>query len=325
MELFDCLSARHVACSLFLRYEYLLAFLGTGQWAHQRAGHGQNVPAEVTLIGLFAVPDDASAARLATEHINKDASLLPQTQLTVVPYFTERNERIGVHALLDALNNSSSPKIGIVGASSSRVCTSVSYSASWYHLPELSNSCTAPSLSNRENHPYFMRGVPPDNAQGVALASIIQYFGWSEVATISSIDEYGVGGLSAFTDAARDRGVEIVLVEQFISGAQDLREQVRGLKESGSRVFLSFTLGEDHRFIIKEAEKQGIVGEFYVWFCSDGCSEPTTWRNEEGGTDNVAYQAAIGTIGTLPAGGRGPSFEGTVRLIYYLTLSSLTV
>ena len=261
------------------------------------------------LIGLFATSDDASAARLATEHINQNDALLPHTRLEVVVHATDRDERTAVHTFLSDIN-SMPPKIGIVGAGSSRVCTSVSYPSSWYQVPQISPSCTAVSLSVKQNHPYFLRGVPPDSAQGVALVSLIQYFGWNEVAAISSIDEYGVGGLGSFVEAARVRDLNVVRVEQFVSGVEDVSEQVQGLKESGSRVFLSFTLGEDHRHIIKEANRQGIVGEFYVWFCSDACSQPLSYLDEDGNIDEEAYQAALGTIGTIPAGGRGPSFEG---------------
>ena len=96
-------------------------------------------------------------------------------------------------AFLDQLERG--PRIGVIGPSSSKVCAAVSFVASWYTVPLVSFSCTSPSLSDKSNHPYFLRGVPPDNAQGTALAELIEYFGYDDISAISTADEYGARGI----------------------------------------------------------------------------------------------------------------------------------
>ena len=61
----------------------------------------------------------------------------------------------------------------------------------------VSFSCTSPSLSDKTNHPYFLRGVPPDTAQGRALADLLEYFEFDglDIAAISTADEYGARGI----------------------------------------------------------------------------------------------------------------------------------
>lgn len=107
-------------------------------------------------------------------------------------------------------------------------------------------------------------------------------------------------------------------MEQFISGATDVSNQISSLKDSESRVFLSFMLGSDHNTVIREAVEQEIVGEFYVWFCADGCAASDSFystaedstRNE---IDEEVRLGMQGTLGTTPAGGRGPLYEALLE------------
>lgn len=91
--------------------------------------------------------------------------------------------------------NDGIPRIGVIGPASSKVCAAVSFPATWYEIPQVSYSCTSVSLSNKEKHPYFLRGVPPDDAQSKALADIMIYFEFGNVAAISTADEYGGRGI----------------------------------------------------------------------------------------------------------------------------------
>ena len=49
-------------------------------------------------------------------------------------------------------------------------------------------------------------------------------------------------------------------MEQFVSGAEEVTNQVSSLKDSGSRVFVSFMLSTDYYIVIKEAISQEIIG-----------------------------------------------------------------
>lgn len=73
-------------------------------------------------------------------------------------------------------------------------------------------------------------------------------------------------------------------------------------------------LGSDHNTVIKEAVEQDIVGEFYVWFCSDGCAATDSFyiTAEDGTRDEIdedVRRGMQGTLGTTPAGGRGELYD----------------
>lgn len=40
-------------------------------------------------------------------------------------------------------------------------------------------------------YPYFMRTVPPDSIQGVAIVNVIKDLGWSKIALLYSTSDYG--------------------------------------------------------------------------------------------------------------------------------------
>merc|ERR1712137_81909 len=280
------------------------------------------VPSEVTLLGLFAQtgafgsPDQfewLSAARVAVENVNADPDILPNTQILLDYSDTQTLEIVGVGNYLEQVNNSG-PRIGVIGASSSKVCAAVSFVTSWYELPMVSFSCTSPSLSDKTNHPYFLRGVPPDTAQGRALADLLEYFEFDglDIAAISTADEYGARGIEAFRNAAVAKGMNVVRVEQFVTGTLDVSSQVQSLKDSESRVFVSFMLASDYYSVVKEAIAQEIVGDRYVWFCADGCATSDSFYSVTDGEreyDQEVYDAMVGSFGTTPAGGRGPQYE----------------
>ena len=97
-------------------------------------------------------------------------------------------------AFLDQVNDGI-PRIGVIGPASSKVCTAVSFPASWYEVPMVSYSCTSVTLSDKAKHPFFLRGVPPDDAQSAALADIMLDFGFDNIGAISTADEYGGRGI----------------------------------------------------------------------------------------------------------------------------------
>ena len=71
-------------------------------------------------------------------------------------------------------------------------------------------------------------------------------------------------------------------------------------------------LASDHNLVIREAVAQEIVGEFYVWFCADGCAASDSFFDVSGETrelDQVVLDGMLGTLGTTPSGGRGPLYE----------------
>lgn len=68
------------------------------------------------------------------------------------------------------------------------------------HVPIISFSATSPSLSSFRS-PYFIRATLNVSSQVNTISSIIQYFGWREVALIYIDNQFGEAIIPFLTDA----------------------------------------------------------------------------------------------------------------------------
>ena len=76
--------------------------------------------------------------------------------------------------------------------------------ASAYSVPQSSYSCTASQLSNKAVYPFFLRTVPTDATQSLAVAGLIHYLGWRQVLVINSLGSYGAGFRRDFNNAVHE-------------------------------------------------------------------------------------------------------------------------
>ena len=200
--------------------------------------------------------------------------------------------------------------IAVVGAGSSSVSQITAIAGGVFEIPQLSYSSTAATLSNKADYPLFGRLVPPDNQQGSAFAQFVSFFDWGDtVAAISSADEYGVGGVDQFIKNGADLGVRLRTYQQFLSGATDIHVEMNELLISESRVFLAFLLGKDAQIVLENAIEFELIGDTFVWLCSDGCAQPSTYTDTDGEIIPRIRDASRGLIGLTPTGGTGELFE----------------
>ena len=189
-----------------------------------------------------------------------------------------------------------------------------------YDILLVSPTSSASSLSDDLLYPIFARSVAPDTFQARIMVDIIDYYynqtleaKWREVGVICTADDYGVGGAKDFIDRAGNRTIETVAFQQFLVGATDVTVEVRELGNSGARVFISYMLAVDYQTMIIEADKQEIIGDYYVWICSDGCATDDIFYDEESDTFVKKYQTlSLGYLGVLPQGGIGDMYDAYV-------------
>src|SRR3990167_11070432 len=199
---------------------------------------------------------------------------------------------------------------GVIGEAASAVSQIVAIAGGVFKVPQISYSSTAASLSSKSDYPLFSRMVPPDNQQGRAFVELIKKYGWeNKVSAISTSDEYGVGGITKFIDEGEKFGVTVKAYQQFLVGAKDISVELRELKNSGSRVFLAFCLASDAQNIFARASEYGIVGKYYVWLCSDGCSQSSLFVDSESNVNQTIRNNVQGLIGLTPKGGSGDLFN----------------
>lgn len=63
-------------------------------------------------------------------------------------------------------------------------------------IPQISYFSTGTTLANKILYPTFMRTIPSDSATGVAMAQVINYFGWTHVGVIVGSDSYSISCMS---------------------------------------------------------------------------------------------------------------------------------
>jgi len=260
-------------------------------------------------------PSEASAFRVAIEDINADPTILPNTQITYFIWDTQGTES---GALSGMINGSAAGVVGMVGPLTSDEATLSGIAGSVYLIPQISYGATAASLSDDLTYPYFARVIPSDTYQSSVFIEVIHYYysitrqeQWLSVGVICTADDYGVEGSKQFISLASvsTPNITVPAFQQFLVDATDVYEEVNVLKDSNARVFLAFMFSTGFRVAMNEALKQSIVGDTYVWFCSDGCTSQESFIQPKNDLAKTLLYAERGMIGTLPQGGTGPKYE----------------
>ncbi|HIE69747.1 MAG TPA: hypothetical protein EYP98_06015, partial [Planctomycetes bacterium] len=87
---------------------------------------------------------------------------------------------------------------------------SVSTLGGSFKVPVVSGAATSASLSDKDRYKYFSRVIPTDDMQSLAIAKIVETYGWQKVYGIVAREGYGEGLSIALSKALLDAGVEYV-------------------------------------------------------------------------------------------------------------------
>ena len=272
-------------------------------------------PTTLTLGGLFPLTGTLSAggverdaaARMAVKEINANTTLLPDTTLEMTVRDTQTDPTVGATAATELIN---AGVFGLVGAASSSVSIAIAEKAAASHVPQISYSSTNAALSNKTAYPYFLRDVPPDSVQGVALASIVYGLGIKNVATLSTNDDYGSGGISVFETAYEGLGGTVATSQQFDQGASSVLTQLQAIVDSGAKVIVLNTIVGDAKTVFSQAADVGISPENgYQWFGTDGPTQDQVYTDASNNVDTTLRDAMQGMVGTAPNRGEGAVYN----------------
>ncbi len=266
---------------------------------------------EIKLGGLFPLTgtlagggvEREAAFRMAIQEINANDSLLNGYKLVPVVKDTATDPSTGAQVAGEVISQG---VVGIVGAASSSVSKAIaSGPAKTNKVPQISYSSTNADLSNKSVYPYFLRVVPPDSVQGFAVANIVKEFGWKQVATLATSDDYGAGGIGVFESSAKDLGINVVASEKFTQSATDIKTQLQNIKDSGAKVIVLNVIVGDAITVFSQASDLGLTSaNGYVWVGTDGPTQATVFENS-----TAIKDAMQGMIGTSPNRGTGPVYD----------------
>ncbi len=235
------------------------------------------------------VVQNAEALVYAVNRINANRSILPGIRLGVVVLDDCSKDLTALRQALHFLpvSSRSSPCqddcrdqdynfrfydiIGVIGSESTRSTIMIANILGMFEIPQISPLATSDLLSDKKRFPYFLRTVPPDRYQVLAMLSVIQHFNWTYVSAVCSEGGYGENALEEFTRQASRLGICVGVSLAASQGAPAgvFRDIVTSLYESKARVVLLFTDLEETRGVFTAVRNAGLLGRF-VWLGSDG-------------------------------------------------------
>lgn len=161
---------------------------------------------------------------------------------------------------------------GVIGGSYSSVSIQVANLLRLFKIPQISYASTSAQLSDKSRYEYFVRTVPPDNFQALAMVDIVKRFNWTYVSTVASDGEYGVPGIEYFQHEAKARNICLAETLKVSSNptAVEYDSIIEKLMHKGNaRVVILFLREEDAKGILDAASGRNISGRF-VWIAADG-------------------------------------------------------
>lgn len=169
--------------------------------------------------------------------------------------------------------------VGVLGpqGSTSTVPVSILYSVA--QIPMVSYMATSDELSSQSLHPYFLRVVPPDKHQVVAMLTFITEKGWSYISVIYGDNSYGDRAYYNIRQLSPQFGICIATAHSVDLKTSFDAVLVDLLKFKNARVVILFTDTDATLKLMAACDKAGVRNHF-IWIGSDSISDKVIVRNQ---------------------------------------------
>lgn len=257
------------------------------------------LPTEIIVGGVFPIvqrpdagPDRRDGFLIAVYEINNQSGanrILPEN-ITLKPIVKDDDNSAagGTQAAKDLIAEGAHV---VIGSSGSSVSAAMSTELTPSKIVQISYASSSPSLSDRTKYPYFTRVCASDADQGKAINDLVQKFGWTKGAAISTSDSYGMGLIDIFKTAFEADGGSLLTRQSFDAGATDVSAEVQAIKDAKPEFVVGNFIDVDASTCMKKANDLGI--DNIPWIMTDGWSTTATYAKD---TDvKAAMQLAIGT------------------------------
>ncbi|KAB5574655.1 hypothetical protein PHYPO_G00211500 [Pangasianodon hypophthalmus] len=216
----------------------------------------------------------------AINEINKRPDLLPNTDLGYVIYdscFTISKAVEGTLTYLtgqdEAVPNyrcgNGPPLAAMVGAGGCDLSVATARILGLYYFPQVSYSSSCSVLESRFQYPTFLRTIPSDEHQSVAMAQLVLHFGWTWVGVIASDDDYGKYGIKRFKEVVEEAGVCISFSETLpkFSAPDTISRIVRTIIDSTAKIIVVFSSDVDLSPLVEELLLYNVTNR--TWIASE--------------------------------------------------------
>ncbi|MEM1385811.1 MAG: ABC transporter substrate-binding protein [Pseudomonadota bacterium] len=219
---------------------------------------------------------------LAAEHVNEQGGLLGGDTLTLVLADSQCDPKAGVDAGNKVVNVDQ--VVAIVGASCSGATNGMVQAVT---IPagvvSVSDSATAPSITELKDEDLVYRTAPSDAYQGAALAQLAIDSGYTKLAMTYSNDDYNAGIATVFEASFKELGGEITSNQVHEPNKASYRSEVTTLSggaPEGLAIFAYY--GGSGITIIRNSLETGVFGKFLA---ADGMFDASVL--DQIGTENL--------------------------------------
>ncbi|MEM1045657.1 MAG: ABC transporter substrate-binding protein [Pseudomonadota bacterium] len=200
----------------------------------------------------------------AADHINENGGLLGGDTLSLVIADSACDPKAAVDAGNKLVNVEQ--VVAIIGPSCSGatngMVSSVTIPAG---VAVLSDSATAPAISELDDKDTVFRASASDSFQGAAIAEIVWNAGHRKVAMTYSNDDYNAGIAAVFEKEFKAKGGEITANQGHEPNKASYRAELSTLAQGNPDALALFAYyGSSGITIIKNSLENGLFGKFYA-------------------------------------------------------------
>ena len=199
---------------------------------------------------------------LAAKHINAQGGLLDGDTLVLVLADSQCDPKAGVDAGNKVVNVEQ--VVAIVGASCSGATNGMVQSVTIpAGIPSVSDSATAPSITDLDDNGLVFRTAPSDAFQGAALAKLAWEAGYRKLAVTYANDDYNAGIAEVFVANFEGLGGKVTANQVHEPNKASYRAEITTLSGGGAEALALFAYyGGSGITIIRNALETGAFGKF---------------------------------------------------------------
>ena len=201
---------------------------------------------------------------------------------------------------------------GLIGPGCAKGCEITATLTQSKNIPQISPTCAAPSLSNKEDFPLFVRTTSPYAKWAPAIVAFMRWAAWMR---LSIVADSGMGAsVGALRSEIERSGFRVGIESQFESdhfeAAPSDPSPLASVRAAGVRVVMVYALRPDYRAVAVEARKQE-MSQGWAWLGIDMVLGAELGAN---GHDLAVAQTALhGWIYFAPSRGASREFFDRVK------------
>eukprot|EP00057_Strongylocentrotus_purpuratus_P022779 XP_011677253.1 PREDICTED: uncharacterized protein LOC591965 [Strongylocentrotus purpuratus] len=250
----------------------------SGTWEPWIPSGSAGIKRTILLGGLFETLIDPTSpnsgiepgARMAIDAVNADLNILPNYKLTLASMETGCSPETSLLSYFKFYEDRGQSLAGLVGPMCSSEAEVVGSVSRFLNTVVVSYQSDSPSLSNKDQYPYYFRTFPDTTEQCYALIELFQNFGWGRYALLSDSEDITYKVMKNMEEVMIEGGIEMVVDIYMATNEVNQAAVTSYLEEIVSKkahIIVGYFPENVARLVLCEAHKQGLTGEKgYQWF-----------------------------------------------------------